>query len=102
VSSPEFTGLQADAMQAAHTRFGFADPMLYGRAGSGQFTDVVDHPAGSPAVISTVLDLGLNTDGTRKVRLYELGQDNGLSATPGYDLATGIGSPRAGYIRSFK
>jgi hypothetical protein len=63
---------------------------------------VVEHPAAAPKVVSTVLDLGLNTDGTRKVRLYELGQDNGLSARRGYDLATGLGSPGPVFVYGFR
>jgi subtilase family serine protease len=100
VSAPEFAALQAVAMQGARARFGFANPVLYSRA--GEFNDVVDHPAGAPQDLSTVLDLGLNPDGTRKVRLYQLGQDNGLSAAPGYDLATGLGSPSFRFIDGFR
>ena len=100
-STPMFAGVLADAMQGAHRKFGFANPMLYGRARTGQFTDVVDHPAAAPNPVSTVLDLGVGDDGSRKVRLYELGQDHGLSAGSGYDEATGLGSPRLAFLKSF-
>jgi hypothetical protein len=101
-SAPMFTGVLADAIQAGRSPLGLANPMLYSRAGTDQFTDVVDRPAAAPDPVSTVLDLGLNDDGTRKVRLYELGQDHGLSAAAGYDRATGIGSPRLEFLKSFQ
>ena len=102
VSAPLFAAVQAAAQEGLHKPIGFAGPMLYQRAGKGEFTDVVDHPAAAPSVISAVIDLGTDPNGHRKVRLYELGQDNGLHAEPGYDLATGLGSPRAEYLDSFK
>ena len=62
----------------------------------------VAHPAGAPTDISTVLDLGPDAQGKRQVRLFELGHDQGLDAAPGYDRATGLGSPREEYLNSFK
>jgi subtilase family serine protease len=100
-SAPMFAAVLADAAQGAHKTFGFVNPMLYQGARSGLFTDVVDHPAAAPNPVSTVLDLGSNADGSRKVRLYELGQDHGLSAVAGYDEATGLGSPRKAFLTSF-
>ena len=99
VSTPEFAALQADAMQTSRSPLGFANPLLYSKAGSDEFTDVVAHPDGAPPVISSIF-VGLNPDGTKRVRLIEFGQDNGLTATPGYDLATGLGSPRENYLTS--
>ena len=101
-AAPMFAAMQAVTMQAAQARFGFANPVLYSRAGTVVYRDVVEHPAGAPRVVSTILDLGRNTDGTRKVRLYELGKDNGLSAGLGYDLATGLGSPGPFFVNGFR
>ncbi|MBW8803345.1 MAG: S8/S53 family peptidase [Catenulisporales bacterium] len=105
-SAPMFAAVQADAQQAriAHGGgvIGFANPMIYQRANRHPLTDVLAHPDGAPADISAVLDLGPGDKGHRRVRLFELGHDEGLPAEVGYDLATGLGSPRAAYLDSFK
>ncbi|MHA6762475.1 S53 family peptidase [Streptacidiphilus sp. PAMC 29251] len=106
VATPAFAGIQADAQQAAGRRLGFADPELYLRARPGLFHDVgatptVPGPTG-PGLLSDVVDLGLNPDGTRKARLYAIGQDYGLDAGSGYDAATGLGSPTTAYLDSFR
>ncbi|WP_194920464.1 S53 family peptidase [Catenulispora rubra] len=105
-AAPMFAATQADAQQARVAAggkpIGFANPDLYRRATSATFTDVVAQPAGAPSDISTVLDLGTDAQGRRQVRLFELGHDQGLPAGPGYDLATGLGSPREEYLNSFK
>jgi subtilase family serine protease len=105
-SAPMFAAVQADAQQARAaakgSALGFANPVIYQRANRTTFTDVVAHPAGAPADISAVLDLGPDAKGKARIRLFELGHDQGLSAGPGYDLATGLGSPRAEYLESFK
>jgi subtilase family serine protease len=105
-ATPMFAAVQADAQQArvaaGGKAIGFANPGLYQSADTNTFNDVVDHPAGAPADISTVLDLGTDGQGQRQVRLFELGHDQGLAAGPGYDLATGLGTPRGEYLNSFK
>ena len=105
-AAPMFAGMQADGQQAQVAAggkpIGFANPDVYRRATSTTFTDVVAHPAGAHADISTVLDLGIDGRGKRQVRLFELGHDQGLAAASGYDLATGLGSPREEYLNSFK
>jgi subtilase family serine protease len=105
-AAPMFAATQADAQQAQTASggkaIGFANPDLYQRATPSTFTDVVAHPAGAPNDISTVLDLGIDAQGRRQVRLFELGRDQGLDAAPGYDRATGLGSPREEYLNSFK
>jgi subtilase family serine protease len=104
VSAPEFSAVLADAIGARHGRpLGFADPALYLRA--PLFTDVTEHPAADGLggqTVSAVLDLGYNSDGTRKVGVYALGQDYGLPAAWGYDEASGLGSPNARLLRSFE
>ncbi|NUR61553.1 MAG: S8/S53 family peptidase [Catenulispora sp.] len=105
-SAPMFAAVQADAQQArvaagGHA-LGFANPQLYRTASRNTFTDVLPHPPGAPADISAVLDLGPDAHGKARIRLFELGHDQGLPAATGYDLATGLGSPHAGYLRSFK
>lgn len=106
VAAPMFSATQADGQQAqvasGGKAIGFANPDLYRRATPTTVTDIVAHPAGAPADISTVLDLGPDAAGKPQVRLFELGHDQGLAAASGYDTATGLGAPREEYLNSFK
>ena len=96
VSTPEFAGIQADAIQARGGRaIGFANPSLYERA--NRFRDVTS----SHKVLSDVVDLPANPDGSLRIRLYKIGDDYGLNPSRGYDTATGLGSPTSQYLRSF-
>ena len=101
VAAPMFAAVQADAEQAAGGALGFANPALYKRAGTKQFADIVDHPKGAPNPISAVVDHGMFGD-VHEARLFKLGADHGLGARKGYDTATGLGSPTAAYITSYK
>ena len=103
VSSPSFTALQADAIQARGDRpFGFANPEIYERAGTSDFHDVVNKTAadGQPP-LNAVFDNGLE-DGSLNAALVAFGRDYGLVATKGFDNATGVGSPDVNYLNSFK
>ena len=97
-----FAGIQADAQQAAGVPIGFANPEIYTRyqtLGPAAFRDVTDHPAGRTYAVT--LDEGPAT-GVRQGNLYTLGTDWTLHATAGYDDVTGVGSPTAGYLQSFR
>ncbi|MEY9871268.1 subtilase family serine protease [Streptacidiphilus sp. MAP12-33] len=101
VSSPEFTAVQADAIQAQGMAIGFANPEIYLRARLGVFRDVVNEQAlHHRAPLSNVADFGV-IGGQLRVRLAAFGEDTSLQATRGYDDATGVGSPTAAYLRSF-
>jgi subtilase family serine protease len=102
VSTALFAGIQADAQQAAGVPIGFANPEIYTRyqtLGPAAFRDVTDHPAGRTYAVT--LDEGPAT-GVRQGNLYTLGTDWTLHATAGYDDVTGVGSPTAGYLQSFR
>jgi pro-kumamolisin-like protein len=70
-AAPLMSALTADADESAGKQLGFANPFLYAQAGTGVFRDIVS---------------GTNNlfGGSR------------YTAHPGYDLATGLGSIRAG------
>ncbi len=106
VSAPVFAGIEADAQQAAGHALGFANPAIYQRYRTAAFRDVTDHPFGprplaevrqnytDPAtkggpIVTYLRTLGINGEGAAA-----------LNAGPGYDDATGVGSPRL-YIQSF-
>jgi subtilase family serine protease len=100
VSSPEFAAVQADAMQARQHAVGFANPAVYARA--GLLRDVVDRRAQRTTTpLSSVIDFGV-VDGSLRIRLVAFGQDTSLNAVRGFDDATGVGSPTASYLNSFR
>jgi len=75
--SPQWAGIIADLNQYAGRPLGFLNPALYWLGGAGQFSSIGrDITVGNNAL----------TDGPGAVA-------PGYSATPGWDLATGWGSP---------
>jgi subtilase family serine protease len=102
-AAPLLAGLQADAEQAAGEPIGFANPAIYARyrrparaAGTAAFRDVTDQPLGPGVMTDAVLPAGF---GGRPGPLLEtFGLDLGLTATPGYDNVTGVGTPAPGYF----
>jgi subtilase family serine protease len=102
-ATPAFAAVQADAQQLAGHRLGFANPALYERHGSGAFHDVTDNPAAAGNRPPTALrDNGPTVPAEYRYLLFTLGHDFGLTATKGYDDATGLGSPAAGYLPSYR
>ena len=104
LASPVFAGVEADAQQAAGHTIGFANPAIYALASSDRsaFHDVTDHP-GLAEVRSNYTN-PYNKTLPLVTYLRTLGVDgvgaSALSAVPGYDDATGVGSP-ASYIQAF-
>jgi len=89
VSSPLFAGLEALADQAAGGPHGFVNPLLYALHDTGVFHDIVNVPA--------PVALAYSLNGT--TYLDTLQSDTSLTATPGYDDQTGLGSPNgAAYV----
>jgi hypothetical protein len=105
-ATPAFAALQADAQQETGRPLGFANPLLYALGGSPVFRDVTDHPAAAgTGPLTVVRDYGPSptaqapSDDQQRYVLYALGRDYGLHAVPGYDDATGLGSPSPAYLR---
>ncbi|SEM29445.1 S53 family peptidase [Streptacidiphilus jiangxiensis] len=103
VAAPEFSAVQADAIQARHGRpIGFGNPAIYLRANSKDFTDVVDQAAAHDrAPLNAVADFGVIA-GRLHASLIAFGEDTSLNAVKGYDDATGVGSPTLAYLDSFR
>ena len=125
LSSPLFAGLMADADQAARGSLGFVNPLLYHLDSGGQnpraFYDIL--PAGKQAVIrndylneenaeegilTTARILGMEgaTEYFCKCRTKKPANakpnseaPESLSAAPGFDSMTGIGSPGDQFIQ---
>jgi subtilase family serine protease len=107
VASPTFAGIEADAQQAAGHDLGFANPAIYARFRTSAFHDITESPSGQYEVRNNYTDPNTATGPlltylrAMGVNGEDLPGDNAaLTATPGYDDATGVGSPDR-YIQSF-
>jgi len=97
VACPTFAGIEADAQQAAGGPLGFANPLIYHMSGSSAYhdigtpkspiaqvrTDYTDPSTKARPLVYTLRTLGINGEGA-----------SALLATPGYDAATGVGTPK--------
>ncbi|MFC1409597.1 protease pro-enzyme activation domain-containing protein [Streptacidiphilus sp. N1-12] len=105
LASPLIAGIQALAQQANGFPLGFANPAIYARYGSSAYHDVTDHPYGKNTTLADVrVDFvnGVDASNGLVTSLRTLGKDSSLAATRGYDNVTGVGSPAAGYLRSYQ
>jgi subtilase family serine protease len=102
LSSPMFTGFEADLIQGRHhIPLGFANPALYDMANTSTFHDVTSNPQGQGYTEGAVAGPALEAP--------PLLSTMGLCATTpahqtcgaGYDTTTGIGSPGPSFFSSF-
>jgi subtilase family serine protease len=92
LSSPLFAGEMAIADQAAGVHHGFANPALYAAYHRQAFHNIAA-PASKVAVVRTNYVNNTNADGGTQTILRTAGDTGTLSAVPGYDDSTGLGSP---------
>jgi subtilase family serine protease len=110
LACPVIAGLQALAQEAQGRQpIGFANPSIYLRAGQHVYHDVTDQPLGNDPVayVRTNYTDPYAATGPLKYILVTSGNKgiakaDALTATPGYDRGTGVGSPTAAYLRSFR
>jgi subtilase family serine protease len=102
LSSPMFTGFEADLIQGRHhIALGFANPALYDMANTSAFHDVTSNPQGQGYTEAFVTGPGFGG--------HPLLSTVGLCATTpahqtcgaGYDTTSGIGSPGPSFFSSF-
>ena len=102
LSSPMFTGFEADLIQGRHhIALGFANPALYNMANTSAYHDVTSNPQGQGYTEATVFGTAYGLPPTLTTM--------GLCATTpahqtcgaGYDTTSGIGSPGPSFFRSF-
>ena len=102
LSSPMFTGFEADLIQGRHhIALGFANPALYNMANTSAFHDVTGNPQGQGVTEAAVFGRAYSLPPTLTTM--------GLCATTpahqtcgaGYDTTTGIGSPGPSFFSSF-
>jgi subtilase family serine protease len=102
LSSPMFTGFEADLIQGRrHIALGFANPALYDMASTSAFHDVTSNPQGQGYTEAVVTGPGFGGPPA----LSTLGL---CATTPahqtcgaGYDTTSGIGSPGPSFFSSF-
>ena len=92
LAAPLFAGMMALADQAAGFHHGFANPALYGLAGTSAFHDIVPS-TGQLAVVRNDYDNRVDGSGGVTTSLRTLDHDSSLATAPGYDNVTGLGTP---------
>ncbi|MFG2625553.1 protease pro-enzyme activation domain-containing protein [Streptomyces sp. NPDC048473] len=106
LAAPVIAGVQALAQQARHgLPIGFANPSIYARYGSKAYHDVTDHPLGPNrdlAVARVDFTNGFDAADGVLTSVRSLGKDASLKAVKGYDDVTGVGTPAAGYVNSYR
>ncbi|MEU0630117.1 S53 family peptidase [Streptomyces sp. NPDC005989] len=106
LAAPVIAGVQALAQQARHgLPIGFANPAIYARYDSKAYHDVTDHPLGANrdlAVVRVDYANGVDAADGLLTSLRSLGKDASLKAVKGYDDVTGVGTPAAGYVNSYR
>jgi subtilase family serine protease len=103
LAAPLIAGIQAEAQQAQGLPIGFANPAIYNRYGTRAYHDVTDDPLGPGVRIATVIaEPSPVPAGDASNYAATLAHDTGLRATPGYDDVTGVGSPTAAYLWSYR
>ncbi len=101
LGSPLFAGVQAVAQSAARQRFGFANPLIYWRAGqwfgNGGLFDVLPN-RNDPGNVRVDYNNGQNADDgvTYSTRTFDT--DSSLFTARGWDDVTGNGSVTSRYI----
>ncbi|MFB8039413.1 protease pro-enzyme activation domain-containing protein [Streptomyces sp. NPDC056004] len=106
LAAPVIAGVQALAQQARHgLPIGFANPAIYARYDSKVYHDVTDHPLGANrdlAVVRVDYANGVDAADGLLTSVRSLGKDASLKAVRGYDDVTGVGTPAAGYVNSYR
>jgi subtilase family serine protease len=107
VAAPIFAGIEADAQQALGHSIGFANPLIYSldraNAATHAFRDVVHHQGVFEVRDNFQHSFDPTTPLVTFLRLVGVNGtgDSTLVAAPGYDNATGVGSPNF-YIQALK
>jgi subtilase family serine protease len=97
LSSPLIAGIMALANQAAGRTLGFANPILYGLAGTSAFNDVTS-PSSTIAAVRTNYNNSVDASAGLTYVLRTMNQTLSLHTTPGYDDVTGLGTPASSFL----
>lgn len=97
LASPLFAGMTALAFQHAGGGVGLLNPTIYDNAHTGVFTDV-NGPGLDPGNVRVDYANGLDSSGGLLYSVRTFDQDTSLDVTPGWDDATGLGTPNSGWL----
>jgi len=97
LSSPLFAGYMAVADQAAGHPHGFANPALY-RAGLGAYNDVFAAKSDPAGDVRVDYVNGVDASGGLRTSIRTFGDTLGLKSVPGFDDATGLGTPTSALL----
>jgi subtilase family serine protease len=97
LSSPLIAGIMALANQAAGRTLGFVNPVLYAKAGSAAYHDVVNSSSTVAAVRNDYVNQVDASDGIT-TSLRTMNQTLSLQTTPGWDDVTGVGTPTSAFL----
>ena len=78
---------------------GFLNPIIYGQAKSGTFTDVKGNPPDAGNVRVDFIN-GVDTSGGLRYTVRTFNEDSSLQIAKGWDDVTGVGSPNSAWITS--
>ncbi len=99
LASPLFAGMTANLSEHAGGRLGFLNPIIYGQAKSGTFTDVKGTPPDAGNVRVDFIN-GVDTSGGLRYTVRTFNEDSSLQIAKGWDDVTGVGSPNSKWITS--
>jgi subtilase family serine protease len=99
LASPLFAGLMAVADQAAGHAHGFVDPALY-RAGAAAYNDVYASSTDPLGDVRVDYANGVDSSAGLLYSVRTFGDTLTLHSTPGFDDATGLGTPTASFIKA--
>ena len=97
LASPLFAGMTALTLQHSGGGVGLLNPVIYGNATSGVFTDVKGTPKDAGDVRVDYAN-GVDATGGLLYSVRTFNQDSTLKVTKGWDNVTGVGSPNAGWL----
>lgn len=98
LASPLFAGLMAVADQTCGCDHGFADPALYA-AGAGAYNDIYASSSDPVGDVRVDYANGENANDGLLYSVRTFGDTLSLQSIPGYDDATGLGTPNASFLK---
>ncbi len=103
LSSPMFTGFEADLIQGrGGIALGFANPALYGMAGTPAFHDITGSPQGQGYTEAVVYGPAYQQNPPSLATMGQCASTLALTCGPGYDTVSGLGSPGPRFFSSFR
>ena len=98
LASPLFAGMSALRQQRLGHRLGFQNPTIYRKAGTRVFNDVKGEPR-DPGVVRVNYNNSVDASEGLSYFVRTFDEDASLETVRGWDDVTGVGAPRARWLR---